>query len=178
MKDNNKGSMIILTVIGIATLLVAVIGATFAYFTATVTGNVEEATVQVQSTKTMLITFNTPNKLEYLNVIPGRPTNTDANKLEFTLTSDESLTSATAYNVYLVIDSNTFLDGEDGKGVNELVYLLSQDRTPSHINEAIPSTVGDIKEVNPQDIILNYQNGEETETSRINVNSIDSTTGD
>ena len=36
MKDNNKGTTILLTVIGVATLLVAVVGATFAYFTAQV----------------------------------------------------------------------------------------------------------------------------------------------
>ena len=35
MKDN-KGTTVLLTVIGIATLLVAVVGATFAYFSATV----------------------------------------------------------------------------------------------------------------------------------------------
>ena len=42
--DNNKGQTIFLSVIGIATLLVAIIGATFAYFTSTAgtgTGNVD-----------------------------------------------------------------------------------------------------------------------------------------
>lgn len=32
MGNNNKGSIILLTIISVATLLVAVVGATFAYF--------------------------------------------------------------------------------------------------------------------------------------------------
>ncbi len=44
---NNKRNTILLTIIGIATLLVAIVGATFAYFTATVTGNSEADNVKV-----------------------------------------------------------------------------------------------------------------------------------
>ncbi len=47
--NNNKRHTILLTVIGIATLLVAVVGATFAYFTATVSGNASNDNVQVQT---------------------------------------------------------------------------------------------------------------------------------
>ena len=37
--NNGKGNMILLTIIAVATLLVAVIGATFAYISATKNGN-------------------------------------------------------------------------------------------------------------------------------------------
>lgn len=124
MKNNNKGSMIILTVIGIATLLVAVIGATFAYFTVQIQGNVTETTVQVQSS-TMLVQFATQNKIEYTGAIPGRPLDTDANKLRFTLTSDPDLGVSTKYKVYLVIDSNDFLN-HPTLNKPELVYVMNQ----------------------------------------------------
>ena len=177
MKENNKGSIIILTVIGIATLLVAVIGATFAFFTARIDYVNEPTQAVVESTSTMLIQFETKNSIVYKDVIPGRPTNSDANnKLVFTLTSDANLTSATAYNVYLVIDNNTFTDGEDGKGPNELVYLLEHSTKPSTVDGAIPSSA-EIKNVNPQKIFLKYENDNIIESQELNVNSIDSTTG-
>ena len=116
--------MIILTVIGIATLLVAVIGATFAYFTVQIQGNVTETTVQVTSS-TMLVQFATQNKIEYTGAIPGRPLNTDANKLRFTLTSDPDLGVSTKYKVYLVIDSNDFLNNPT-LNKPELVYVMNQ----------------------------------------------------
>src|SRR5574344_804552 len=47
MKDTNKTNTLLLTVIGVATLLVAVIGATFAYFTATLSGTESSTTITV-----------------------------------------------------------------------------------------------------------------------------------
>lgn len=128
MKDNNnKGSMIILTIIGIATLLVAVIGATFAYFTVTLNYETEPTPTVVESS-TMLVTFKTINELTYTGAIPGRPslsTNPDAqnidNTLSFSLTSATNMTVDTDYNVYLVIDSMDF-------ETNNLVYLMTQER--------------------------------------------------
>lgn len=49
MKDNSKTNTLLLTVIGVATLLVAVIGATFAYFTAQVGGGETETTVKMNA---------------------------------------------------------------------------------------------------------------------------------
>ena len=49
MKDNSKTNTLLLTVIGVATLLVAVIGATFAYFTAQVGGGESSTTVKMNA---------------------------------------------------------------------------------------------------------------------------------
>lgn len=49
MKDNSKTNTLLLTVIGVATLLVAVIGATFAYFTAQVGGGESTTTVKMNA---------------------------------------------------------------------------------------------------------------------------------
>jgi len=145
-ENNNKGSMIILTIIGIATLLVAVIGATFAYFSVTVKYKTEK-TPAVVETSTMLITFETKNELLYTGAIPGRPSLSNLpeakeidNTLSFTLTSATNMVVDAPYNVYLVIDSN---DEEPAEGeeplteeqkkandfeTNNLVYLMSQKR--------------------------------------------------
>lgn len=49
MKDNSKTNTLLLTVIGVATLLVAVIGATFAYFTAQIGGGETATTVKMNA---------------------------------------------------------------------------------------------------------------------------------
>ena len=138
--NNNKGSMIILTIIGIATLLVAVIGATFAYFSVTVKYKTNP-TPAVVETSTMLITFETKNELEYTGAIPGRPslsTNPQAqlidNTLKFTLTSATNMVLDSEYNVYLVIDNNDEEGATENLTDNDfvtdnLVYLMTQERT-------------------------------------------------
>lgn len=159
MKDNNRGSMIILTVIGIATLLVAVIGATFAYFTVQIQGNVTETTVQVTSS-TMLVTFKKENDLSYTESIPGRPVNIDDNKLEFSLTSDTKLGTATKYEVYLVIDSNNFENNPTTK-TPELVYIMTQTEhttnEPSSTNNGTAGAVGTPVLNSKENIVINQE---------------------
>ncbi len=68
---DNRGQTIFLSVIGIATLLVTIIGATFAYFTTQVTpsgtgGNVETSTAKVgNTTVTLTNAGDSYSKLEY-----------------------------------------------------------------------------------------------------------------
>lgn len=57
MEGNNKGNQVLLIVIGIATLLMAVVGATFAYFTATATTDTNAEQVNIK-TATLGITYN------------------------------------------------------------------------------------------------------------------------
>ena len=72
--DNNRGQTIFLSVIGIATLLVAIIGATFAYFTTQVTGkgeggNVDGTTAKISGT-TLTFDKDTTQTYDYLQY-PG-----------------------------------------------------------------------------------------------------------
>ena len=63
MKDNSKTNTLLLTVIGVATLLVAVIGATFAYFTAEVGGG-ESATTVKMNAGVLKINFTNGNTVQ------------------------------------------------------------------------------------------------------------------
>ena len=49
--ENSKGQTIFLSVIGVATLLVAIIGATFAWFSVEVSGNESAQSVYVETMK-------------------------------------------------------------------------------------------------------------------------------
>ena len=108
MEKNGNGNTVLLTVIGVATLLVALVGATFAYFTATVSNS------QAQS---VTVTTATPVGLEYVgtdlsltNAIPG---NND--QATFTVKNPQNSSTAQTYDLDLIIDQNTFntTDGAD-----------------------------------------------------------------
>ena len=67
--DNNRGQTIFLSVIGIATLLVAIIGATFAYFTTTMTGDAGD--VNVGTATLGKSTFAVNKAITSTNALPG-----------------------------------------------------------------------------------------------------------
>ena len=66
--DNNKGQTIFLSVIGIATLLVAIVGATFAWFSTKITGT--GATADITTASISALTLN-GTQIEGENVLPG-----------------------------------------------------------------------------------------------------------
>lgn len=66
----NKGQTIFLSVIGIATLLVAIIGATFAYFTTTM-NNGGETGSQIKTAELKAVTFTTQAGDPLTDVYPG-----------------------------------------------------------------------------------------------------------
>ena len=118
MKEN-RGTTVLLTVIGIATLLVAVVGATFAYFTTTVTGNDNtKKDITVNSATVGEIVFAHGNKIDLCDeelypetckegssyvIYPGAQEDKT-----FTVTADAKSTTPVEYDVYLVIEENTF----------------------------------------------------------------------
>ena len=83
--DNNKGQTIFLSVIGIATLLVAIVGATFAWFSTTISGtgttaNITTAQVSALSLKGTTITGT--------NVLPGWESDDATFTISGTVTGD------------------------------------------------------------------------------------------
>ena len=66
-----KKNVIFLSVIAVATLLTAVIGTTFAYFTATITGNETSKNVNV-TTANMSVVYTQGKELSIANLVPGQ----------------------------------------------------------------------------------------------------------
>ena len=125
----NKGTTVLLTVIGIATLLVAVVGATFAYFSATVkqtyTDN-DNQDVVVEAATVGTITFTHGYTIDLCDdkalaegqeclIYPGAQ-----EAKTFKVTADPSSTIPVEYTVYLKISDNTF-------ETDNLVYKVSAD---------------------------------------------------
>lgn len=111
--NNGKGNMILLTVMSIATLLVAVVGATFAYFSAITGKGNTSPTIEVTS-GTISTEFNSDSNLVsgYVNVGEVIATR------EITVTGVVTGSNNLNYEATLVVNNNAYLDGE-------LVYTIT-----------------------------------------------------
>lgn len=109
MKKQNV-NVLLLTVLSVATLLVSVIGASFAYFTATATSEDAETVVVGAGKLTIHYQNDTKNiePIEALNVLPSTSGEPYAVK-EFTITGNNSLENThMPYTLHLVMTKNEF----------------------------------------------------------------------
>ena len=139
----NKNNTLLLTVIGIATLLVAVIGATFAYFTAEITGNDATETIMVGAGLLEIKYENdTANIYTAEDIVPlvpttelpyGAPIITKA----FSITGSNDTIALMPYSISLIVTENSFTDGA-------LTYSLVSRNNASNGVVADEVTIGDI----------------------------------
>lgn len=111
--NSGKGNMVLLTVIAIATLLVAVVGATFAYFSATMNGSESSTTIEVTS-GTLSTEYNGDSKINAAYINPGDVIATK----EFTTIGVVTGSTNLNYEATLVVTNNTYAEGE-------LVYTIT-----------------------------------------------------
>ena len=83
--DNNKGQTIFLSVIGIATLLVAIVGATFAWFSTTISGTGTTANITTAQVSALSLEGTT---ITGTNVLPGWESNDATFTISGTVTGD------------------------------------------------------------------------------------------
>ena len=145
MKEN-KGNTILLTVIGIATLLIAVVGATFAYFSAVLSGNETDTTIRITS-GTLATRFDGGEKIDIQGIYPR-----DAYwaRKVFTITANVNSAGVDVpYYLSLVIYDNGFDAGA-------LKYTLAGEKKNSDRDNGglVPSTTGmvDIKKTGVEDL--------------------------
>lgn len=114
--DNNKGQTIFLSVIGIATLLVAIIGATFAYFSITVTGNEQASSIFVTTATLGQINFvdGTQIKWDKVNLEKGGTDKTESKTFTVENTATTALTADVTYDVYMKVTANTISAAANG----------------------------------------------------------------
>lgn len=115
----NRTNTLLLTVIGVATLLVAVIGATFAYFTANLSGGETLTTITVGAGK-LEIAYDGSAAMTADNILPE--VLDPAMVKNFTITGSNTTTATMPYSIELIITANTFTN-------NALSYTLESTRT-------------------------------------------------
>ena len=117
--NNSKGNLIFLTVICVATLLVAVIGATFAYFNISMTKD-SDTTIEVTN-GTIATEYQDNSKIRFETVEPGSLIMSKTFTINGLITGSSNL----AYEIDLSINENTYLD-------NEIVYSISSTNDSSN----------------------------------------------
>jgi hypothetical protein len=135
----DRKNVILLTVLGIATFLTAMIGTTFAFFTATVTGN-DTAKVTTITAATIGATYSDGDEIKATNIVPGW----SASK---TITIENTSTTTLQYNILWTAVSNTFVKGVNNSNSDDFVYTLTKTSTngAANISEtAVPSADGNL----------------------------------
>ena len=153
MKDNSKTNTLLLTVIGVATLLVAVIGATFAYFSAQVSG-LEGQKEDVIKSATVGTTFIGGTEVTAANIYPKEEA---WGTKKFSITSNSSTGVTTSYNISLVIDANDKADGVTPNKTFEsgaLSYTLTGEENGASTPGTLASSDGAITELSAGESIL------------------------
>ena len=114
--EEGKSQSIFLSIIGIATLLVAIIGATFAWFSITVTGNDNPSDIVINSGTLGQVSFVDGTNIEIQNLMPGV-----FNTKTFTVSqTDPSATGKISYNIVLNVKNNTLTPNANGQFVHSL----------------------------------------------------------
>jgi len=126
-----RNNTVLLVIIATATLLVAMVGATFAFFSATVTKTGDTNSVKIQ-TATIGITYNHGNAVDVTDLMPGGPIDSKTVTIENTSTNYEA-----RYTL-------KWADGVVNEFTRQeyLTYLVTciGDGAPTHTRTQLPST--------------------------------------
>ena len=132
--ERNNGNTILLTVIGIATLLVALVGATFAYFTASI-NNENSQSVSVTSATPVGLNY-VGGELQLPDALPG-----DSNTMTFTVTNPATSTLSQEYKLRVVVDTDKIpqgsefvaVDQDNNPAPNQLVVSITASTNGVHV---------------------------------------------
>lgn len=116
--DSNKGQTIFLSVIGIATLLVAIIGATFAWFSVTVTGNENASSIIVRTATLGNVVFTDGVEINLNNIKPElEPSQSKTFYIE---NVESQATEDVNYEIFINVTSNTLTEVAEGQFVHSM----------------------------------------------------------
>ena len=122
-ENGGKNNTILLTVIAIATLLVVVTGATFAYFAAVVRGNDTASSISITAANTgQTLTFGGVEEVSLTNIYPkGTAAGSEWVTKNISLSSNalEGNTGTSVYAFTMSVDTNTFDFKDGGTDVND-----------------------------------------------------------
>lgn len=134
--ENNRGQSIFLSVVGIATLLVAIVGATFAYFSISVSGNDTASSINVTTARVGGVTYDgTGAGISVTDVYPGW-----TQTKNFTISSDSTADSTALidYDIVLHTTTDTLSAQARTNATHEFTYTLSGSQTGG------PGTLGSV----------------------------------
>lgn len=141
--SEGKNNTVMLTIIGIATLLIAVIGATFAFFSAQVSGLDEQKEDVIKSAMVGTTFIGGNEVVTAANIYPKAEA---WGTKKFSITSNSSTGVTTSYNISLVIDANDKADGVTPNKTFEsgaLSYILTGKESDASTPGTVASSDGE-----------------------------------
>ena len=147
-ENGGKNNTILLTVIAIATLLVVVTGATFAYFAAVVRGNETASSISITASETgQTLTLGGGEQVNLTNIYPkGTAAESEWVTKNISLSSNalEGNTGTSVYAFTMSVDKNTF-DFKDGEtdvkdGTENIKFTFTYDADNSKATFADDTT--------------------------------------
>ena len=123
--ENNRGQSIFLSVVGLATLLVSIVGATFAYFTVQVTGNNTASSINIKTADVAAVTFTDGPAITVTNAYPGY-----TKSKQFTIVSTSADANSTVQYIINLKTTTTTLSAA-ATNSKEFNYSLSGTKTGS-----------------------------------------------
>lgn len=147
-ENGGKNNTILLTVIAIATLLVVVTGATFAYFAAVVRGNENASSISITAASTgQKLTLGGGEQVNLTNIYPkGTAAGSEWVTKNISLSSNalEGNTGTSVYAFRMSVDKNTF-DFKDGEtdvkdGTENIKFTFTYDAEHSSATFADDTT--------------------------------------
>ncbi len=121
MKNQSEGKILFYIILGVAIVLIATVGATYAYFTANLTGT-ESSTTIIVTGGTMTIAYSGGANITATNISPKAAAIGTKN---FTVTGNNTTDLTMSYKLTLEVTTNTFQ-------TNSLVWRLTSINTGSN----------------------------------------------
>ncbi|MEG2147466.1 MAG: hypothetical protein RRZ30_02525 [Bacilli bacterium] len=116
MESNNKKVTLTLGIISVVTLLLAVVGMTYAYFAANVIGNDKASSVNINTAKLASVNFTDGAQIFQGNILPGYKTSK-----AFNVATTGGNTVDTSYKVFIYWKNS---------GITDIKYTLTKGGTP------------------------------------------------
>ena len=128
-EKDNRNNRIILLILGVATVLIALIGATFAYFTSVIRYNNAPQSVTLTTVQVQGLEYTASDTLSLVDAIPN---NNKTDTQTFTIYNPNA-TAVITYDMFLKTDLNEFTiteydsddDGEDEEFANQLIVTIT-----------------------------------------------------
>lgn len=165
-ENGGKNNTILLTVIAIATLLVVVTGATFAYFAAVVRGNDAASSIQITASKTgQTLTLGGGEKVELTNIYPkGTAAGSEWVTKNISLSSNalEGNTGTSIYTFTMSVDNNGYdwvenPDTENAKtvpdGTENIKFTFTRDATAKNADDKVTEVTDATETPNPVTVV-------------------------
>ncbi len=151
-KEKGNGNTVLLTVIGVATLLVALVGATFAYFSATITSTAKES-IYITTVNPIALKYVGSSAIKLENIAPGE-SGTSTFTVENATTAEEGATGVVqTYDLHLIVEENGLVNkstddstGTEQTADNQLVVTVTGAvTTAGHAKNDTTDTANTIK---------------------------------